>query len=656
MKEQTAVPDNIDIESTFEAALSAHESGDAGQAHQLCDEILRADPDQPEALNLLSVILQNLGRADESISLLSRAVAIDPNFSDAFTNLARGHRFMGDEEQAITAARRAIKLDPSPGEAWRQLGFSLIRLERHEEALLALREAIARMPDSLDLYVSLGFAARTLKDHETAAKAWRQVLRLQPDRVDALVNLGTALTEANHPDEAVVLLRRAVDRAPGDPVALTALAHTLHRRFDGVELVSVCRRLLAIHPGRLDILALLASGLIWLGAFDELKAACEEMLAAHPENLWFVKQFGAVVPGNMDRREMALCRADLDNASLPELRRVTAGYALGKALDRAREYDAAFDAFRATNALIHAADQATNAGFDRAELKAYVDNTYMMFPPSVFAAFKPLGNPSELPVFVVGMMRSGTSLVEQIAASHPRVFGAGERPDILDLVTRLNRGPAFVSPVRWDQNQYRREAGDHIERLRSIGGDTDRVIDKLPANIQLLGQIRVLFPNARIVICRRDLRDVCLSCFTTHFGENIPWSHDLEECATRTVEIERLTRYWLSALPGPVLEVRYESLVADLEAESRRLIDFLDLDWDPACLEFHKTDRPVITASAWQVRQPLYDSSVGRWRKYRAHLGPMLKVLAGYVPDEPDDAAILAGRSPPDTSPTGRPG
>ena len=180
MKEQTAVPDNIDIESTFEAALSAHESGDAGQAHQLCDEILRADPDQPEALNLLSVILQNLGRADESISLLSRAVAIDPNFSDAFTNLARGHRFMGDEEQAITAARRAIKLDPSPGEAWRQLGFSLIRLERHEEALLALREAIARMPDSLDLYVSLGFAARTLKDHETAAKAWRQVLRLQP--------------------------------------------------------------------------------------------------------------------------------------------------------------------------------------------------------------------------------------------------------------------------------------------------------------------------------------------------------------------------------------------------------------------------------------------------------------------------------------------
>src|SRR5580658_1484969 len=160
MKEQTAVPDNIEIDSMFEAALAAHESGDARQARRLCEDILRIDPDQPEALNLLSVILQNLGRADQSVSLLSRAVAIDPNFSDAFANLARGYSFIEHEEQAVTAARRAIKSDPSLGEAWRQLGFSLIRLEQHDEALLSLREAVARMPDSLDLYVSLGFAAR----------------------------------------------------------------------------------------------------------------------------------------------------------------------------------------------------------------------------------------------------------------------------------------------------------------------------------------------------------------------------------------------------------------------------------------------------------------------------------------------------------------
>jgi hypothetical protein len=169
------------------------------------------------------------------------------------------------------------------------------------------------------------------------------------------------------------------------------------------------------------------------------------------------------------------------------------------------------------------------------------------------------------------------------------------------------------------------------------------VIDKLPDNILLLGHIRVLFPNARIIICRRDPRDVCISCFTTHFGDHIPWSNDLEECAERAVEIEKLIRYWLLALPGPVLEMHYESLVGNLEAESRRLIDFLGLDWDPACLEFHKTERSVTTSSAWQVRQPLYDSSIGRWRKYRTHLGQMLAVLAPYIPDEPGDAESLPG-------------
>jgi hypothetical protein len=318
---------------------------------------------------------------------------------------------------------------------------------------------------------------------------------------------------------------------------------------------------------------------------------------------------------------------------------VTAGYALGKALDRGAEYDLAFNAFHSTNALLHAADKAANAGFDLAELTAYVDNTRDMFSPALFASVQPLGNPSELPVFVVGMMRSGTTLVEQIAASHPQVFGAGENHDILRLVTRLNRGPDFVSPISWDLAQFQKETGDHIARLRALGGTASRITDKLPANIQLLGQIRVLFPNARIIICRRDPRDVCFSCFTTHFGENIPWSHDLQECAARNVEIERLTEHFLSVLPGPVMEIRYETLVRNLETESRRLIAFLGLPWDSACLEFHKTERTVTTASAWQVRQPLYSSSIGRWRHYRAHLAPMLKALADYVPREADDAA-----------------
>jgi tetratricopeptide (TPR) repeat protein len=640
------MPEPGDIETMLDAAISAHEAHDPDQAQRLCQQLLRSDPDNPEALNLLGVILQDRGLAEESIALISRAVEIDPAFSDAFANLARGYRFTGEEGRAVTAARQATELDPSLGEGWLQLGFALVTLGRYEEALPVLREAVARVPDAADLYVSLAATAQTLKEYQASVDAWREVLRLRPDRNDATINLGVALFEMDQLDEAVALHRRAVERAPGDVTALAALARTLHRRFEGAELVSVCRQILEIDPSRLDILAMLSNGQIWLGQFDDIETTRAAVLAVEPENKSFAQQLGAVIPGTLDDAGLALCHSQLHDTGLPIGDRVNAGYALARALDRAADFDAAFEAFRTTNALTHEADLAANQGFNPAELRNFVDNTIARYTRPLFAAFRPMGNPSELPIFIVGMPRSGTSLVEQIAASHPRVFGAGELKIIMELVTRLNRDRGFVWPTQWDMDQFRAEASNHIDRLRALGGDVDRVIDKLPDNIQMLGHIRLLFPNARIIICRRDLRDVCVSCYTTRFGDQISWSNDLRDCATRAVEIERLTEHWRSVLPGPVLEVRYETLVENLETESRRLIDFLGLDWDPACLEFHKTQRPVTTSSAWQVRQPLYDSSVGRWRSYHAHLGPMLKILAPYIPDETSGTAIRTSADP----------
>jgi hypothetical protein len=180
----------------------------------------------------------------------------------------------------------------------------------------------------------------------------------------------------------------------------------------------------------------------------------------------------------------------------------------------------------------------------------------------------------------------------------------------------------------------RRAADVQIDRLRGLGGDAIRVIDKLPDNCQALGQIAVLFPRARIIVCRRDPRDVCVSCHFQHFAEGQAWSTDQADLAARAREIDWLLAHWLKVVPLPVLEVHYEDVVANLEAESRRLIDFLGLEWDPGCLAFHETERPVLTASVWQVRQPLYSSSVGRWRNYRRHLGPLLEGLRGLTREE----------------------
>ncbi len=629
------MPRQPDPDHLLEAAFAAHEAHRPDDVWRFCRQILNARPDHAEALNLAGVTLQNAGRAAESIPLLSRATELDPEFSDAFANLARGFRLMGNEEQAVTAAREATELDRDSGEAWLHLGLALATLGRHDEALPALRQAAVLTPGSVELHTAIGCTARALNNHQVAADAWAETLRLQPNRVDAMVNLGWALTEMNRPAEAETLLRAAVERAPEDVVALEALAKLLHRRFEGAELISVCRRILAIQPERLDIWALLSNGQLWLGQFDEIERTRASVLAVDPENRSFARQIAAVLPNFMDRDEILLCRAQLVDASVPVSDRIHAGFALAKALERDSEYDAAFEAYRAANALVHAEINAVHEGFNPRELRSYVATMRAQYTPATFTALQSAGNCSEMPVFVVGMPRSGTSMVEQIAASHPRVFGAGERRDeMLAMIKRLDRDRGFVSPTQWDPDQSRRETGDHLARLLALAPGVERVIDKLPDNIQFLGQIRVLFPNARIIVCRRDLRDVCVSCFTTNFGDPIAWSNDLEECAERAVEIERLTRHWRVVIPGPILEISYETLVGNLESESRRLMEFLGLDWDPACLEFHKTRRVVATSSAWQVRQPLYDSSVGRWRRYRKHLGPLLKVLAGYVPDD----------------------
>jgi hypothetical protein len=313
--------------------------------------------------------------------------------------------------------------------------------------------------------------------------------------------------------------------------------------------------------------------------------------------------------------------------------RVAAGFTLGRVCDRHDAYDEAFAAFALANQLLREDRNAHGTVFDRDKFCDLVTQQIAAVTPPAFVATAGWGDPSEVPVFVVGMPRSGTSLVEQIAASHKRVFGAGERMEVFGILSALEEGEVDRPPVKWDRAAVRREATAYVRKLQEIGDGAIRIIDKQPDNILALGQIAVLFPRARVVVCRRDLRDVGLSCHFQYFRDDpLVWTDDLADCGFRARQIERLLDHWRAVLPIPVLEVQYERLVANLETESRRLIDFLGLEWDPACLSFHETDRAVMTASRWQVRQPLYSSSAGRWRHYRRHLGPLLRELEGTVP------------------------
>ena len=372
------------------------------------------------------------------------------------------------------------------------------------------------------------------------------------------------------------------------------------------------------------------SGLSWtlrmLGRFDEADQCVKRLREIDPTDQRAIRHIPSTGQQPREAAEIERLAAVLDRPDCAPQDRIAAGFALGRLLDDAGRFDEAFLRFAAANALVR---QNWPQGEDRFDAEAFthsVDTLIRTNTPQLFAEAAAHGNISQLPVFIVGMPRSGTTLVEQICASHSRVFGAGERDTISRIALALARERRDPSKLA---EASRRLADAHIVELHRLGRGALRVVDKLPDNVVLVGLIARLFPRARIVYCSRDPRDISLSCYFQLFTEGAQYfSYDLVDCGRRCRDVQRLAVHWVKLLPLHMIEINYETLVADLEGESRRLIEFLELDWEPACLDFHRTERTVATVSHWQVRQPLYSSSIGRWRHYEKHLAPLFAALS----------------------------
>jgi tetratricopeptide (TPR) repeat protein len=624
--------DKHDPPDDLDSAIAHHEAGRLAVAEKLYREILGRDPNELDALHLLGVILQERGELARSIELISRALEIEPDFPEALTHLARAQRAAGQAQRAAANARRAMALDPDLPEAPLMLCGALLDLGNDAEAADAGRRAVALAPASYDAYACLGLALENLKDWRAAAAAYQTAVELEPTRPATLIRLATALSELGQYYPAIRYFREATSLAPDERLAHAGLGVALQRGEDTAGSIAAFQRALELAPDRADVWHLQGRNFDAIGQFDEAAACYNRSLELDPGSAEVRRSLANIGKLENGASEIASLGGVLANTALPVLNRIAAGFALGTLLDKTGVYDGAFQAFETANTLARAYHAARGESFDIAKVRRDIDSRIKGFDRGALAAAGIQGNPSELPVFVVGMPRSGTTLVEQIAASHERVHAVGETRDMDNIIRRLGQQQPGVHPALWDREAVRREAEDHLSHLRAVAGHADRVVDKLPDNILMLGEIAVLFPRARVIICRRDPRDVCLSCYFQQFDDPTPWSLDLSDCAARASEITRLMDFWSQRQPLRILRMDYEALVGDLEGQSRRLIDFLGLEWDPACLDFHKTDRKVLTASQWQVRQPLYASSVGRWKHYRRHLGPMLARLQGLVP------------------------
>ena len=389
-----------------------------------------------------------------------------------------------------------------------------------------------------------------------------------------------ALGELQRFDEALECHGRAVRISPGAAVTYVALGWILLRQRGAGEAIEQFRRAVEIDPGLVSAWNALGLGLQAQGAFDEAAICFRRMTTMRPDLAIAYKNLAAMSKLSAGQAEIDQLKALLAQPNLAVGQRTATEFALAKVLEDAELFDEAFGHYAQANALVLQQQAQVGERYDSAAFHAHVDILIETFTPEFFKQRRGWGDPSEIPVFVVGMPRSGTTLVQQIAASHPMIHGAGELREIFSISALLGGTDVRQAAQGWKADSLKNAASQHIQTLRAMDSTASRIIDKQPSNLHNLGLISMLFPAVRVVLCRRDPRDTCLSCFFQWFSRGNMYSFDLADCGHYHVENDRLMDHWLRVLPLKMLEVQYEEVVADLEGQSRRLIDFLGLPWD----------------------------------------------------------------------------
>ncbi|RUZ72292.1 sulfotransferase family protein [Mesorhizobium sp. M7A.F.Ca.US.006.01.1.1] len=446
-------------------------------------------------------------------------------------------------------------------------------------------------------YYHLGLASAYVKvsEYSPAIKHMQYALELQPDLIEALCALADAYIDFDKPEMALPLYEKALKINRDHPKVRIGLARAL---------TSV---------GRMD------------EAAGYLHEAIERRIAVPTA-------YNDLVQTQKFTEEPKELKSILDELGNPKLDTDGAEklhLAAGKVLNDLKRYKDAFEHFNKSK-------KASGRHFDIGRYRLWVDSLIETFTPEMLSARTGFGNPSEVPVFVVGMPRSGTTLTEQICASHPEIHGAGELMKLRRVANaiglrkssarNLNRAIASIT-----KDLSGTLAEEHLAYLSERAPTASRIVDKMPHNFELIGLIGLLFPNARIVHCRRDAIDNCVSCFVLRFGEGHSYNTDLRTLGLYYREYDRLMQHWNKVFPNLIFENSYETLVEDQEAQSRRLIDYLGLPWDDACLRFFDRDSSVNTPSRWQVRQPIYKSSVKRWKNYESEIQPLIEALGDLV-------------------------
>ncbi|RVA16028.1 sulfotransferase family protein [Mesorhizobium sp. M7A.F.Ca.CA.002.05.1.1] len=533
----------------------------------------------------------------------------------------------GRRQEAETIYRQVLARQPKHAAAAHFLGLLLHQTGRSEEGLDLIERSVSLQPTNPDFLNNFGTVMRDLGRPAAAIDFFRGAVDLGPDQLAARDNLGSSLKQVGQFEEAEEIYRGTVARNPFHVRARIGLAETLQEAGRLDEALAVFREALAIRPKDADLLHGLGVGLMEKGKLDEAVDLFRQALAINPAmaTAWLML---TQVKRQKDRdSELGGMEAQHAKAPQDSLARMQLSFGLGKANDDLRDYGRAFDYFAEGNAI-----RRKGINYDQARTRAEFEAMKATFDAGFFEKHRPSSISDDTPIFIVGMPRSGTTLVEQIIASHPQVYGAGEL-SILKKAVGKQFPATMPGGFPWGVSDMGdadfAEAGQaYLDMLHARYPNMRHVTDKMPGNFLLVGFIHMMMPKARIIHCARDAAATCLSIYKVHFrGDSHRYGYDLGELADFHNLYTDIMKHWHTVLPGVVHDVRYEDFVADQEGQTRALIAHLGLPWDDAALSFHETDRPVRTASAAQVRQPMYQGSVDLWKRYGDRLKPLLDKL-----------------------------
>lgn len=576
-------------------AVHHQQKGEYSQAERVYAQILKSWPDNADAHNLMGLLAHQTQRHELAEQHMQRSLQLSPKRAEFHYNYGAMLAELKRPDQAAKAFQAAVELAPRMTEAWQGMAFAFLEMK-------------------LEMY---------------AAACLQQLLQMEPRRADLWLTLGETFESIALWPEARAALRNAQQLAPDDLRVTLAISRIAVETGDDASAQAGFDKLDVKAPEVPDVHYQKGVWLANNGKFAPARAELEKALELEPDFYQAAIYYAYISELPLDHPLVQrLTQRAARGGFLEAGQGANVNFALGYVLDKHKRHDDAFAYFAEANRLLR-----EGVRYSTASHVEYQSNLLKNLGPEFLSRAKKFGNPSKKPLFIVGLPRSGTSLLEQILSGHPEIHGGGEMT-FLHAELRRRMGPAGYGNLQntlgtLDGTVLAQVAESLLAHMDQIAPGKSRVTDKMPSNLTVLGLMHGLFPEAKIIYCQRDPLDVCVSCFTTSFKSGHKFSNDLTELGEYYRISEAAMGHWETMFrPGSFCRVRYEDVVADLEGETRRLLAFCGLDWDEGCLDFQRNTRSVMTASVYQVRQPIYSSAIGRWRRYERHLGPLQQALA----------------------------